>query len=69
MPPAAATRHDVLPGPRDGGVSGHAPLTHGTPGGGRTLTAALNHVDDAAPSMEAAFQQATQRLVSEVFGG
>jgi D-alanyl-D-alanine carboxypeptidase len=29
----------------------------------------LNYVDDAALSMAAAFQQATQRLVQEVFGG
>ncbi|GGL56314.1 hypothetical protein [Planomonospora parontospora] len=50
-------------------MAGHAALMYGTPGGGRTLTAAPNHVDDAAPSMGAAFQQATQRLVSEVFGG
>ncbi|TQS25205.1 alkaline D-peptidase, partial [Microbispora sp. KK1-11] len=37
--------------------------------GGKTLTAALNYVDDAAMSMGAAFQKATQRLVNEVFGG
>ncbi|GAA3162421.1 hypothetical protein [Nonomuraea salmonea] len=38
------------------------------PDGSKTLTAALNYVDDAALSLGAAFQQATQRLVAEVFG-
>ncbi|MEU4575153.1 serine hydrolase domain-containing protein [Nonomuraea sp. NPDC023979] len=52
----------------NGGMAGHAALMYGTPGGGRTLTAALNYVDDADMSMGAAFQQATQRLVAEVFG-
>ncbi|GAA5065404.1 hypothetical protein HNP84_006767 [Thermocatellispora tengchongensis] len=42
---------------------------YGTPDGRTTLTAALDHVDDAALSMGAAFQQATQRLLAEVFGG
>ncbi|MFD5129587.1 serine hydrolase domain-containing protein [Streptomyces olindensis] len=53
----------------NGGMAGHAALMYGTPGGGRTLTAALNYVDDAGLSMAAAFQKATQRLVTEVFGG
>ncbi|MDI3421043.1 hypothetical protein [Streptomyces luteolus] len=42
---------------------------YSTPDGSKTLTAALNYVDDAALSMAAAFHQATQRLVEEVFGG
>ncbi|MCD0442145.1 beta-lactamase family protein [Glycomyces sp. A-F 0318] len=53
----------------NGGISGHAGLMYGTPGGGTTLTASLNYVDDAGLSMAAAFQQATQRLVAAVFGG
>ncbi|GAA2864432.1 serine hydrolase domain-containing protein [Streptosporangium fragile] len=53
----------------NGGMAGHAALMYSTPDGGKTLTAALNYVDDAALSLAAAFQQATQRLVREVFGG
>ncbi|MCK2215290.1 beta-lactamase family protein [Actinomadura sp. ATCC 31491] len=53
----------------NGGMAGHAALMYSTPDGRRTLTAALNYVDDAAMSAAAAFQQATQRLVAEVFGG
>ncbi|MEV0230543.1 serine hydrolase domain-containing protein [Nonomuraea sp. NPDC050786] len=53
----------------NGGMAGHAALMYSTPDGSRTMTAALNYVDDAALSMAAAFQQATQRLVQEVFGG
>ncbi|MGW5266248.1 serine hydrolase domain-containing protein [Microbispora sp. NPDC004025] len=53
----------------NGGAAGHAALMYSTPDGGRTLTAALNYVDDAALSMGEAFQKATQRLVAEVFGG
>ncbi|NRQ37083.1 beta-lactamase family protein [Nonomuraea sp. NN258] len=53
----------------NGGAAGHAALMYSTPDGGKTLTAALNYVDDADMSLAAAFQQATQRLVSEVFGG
>ncbi|WP_189250910.1 serine hydrolase domain-containing protein, partial [Streptosporangium pseudovulgare] len=52
----------------NGGMAGHAALMYSTPDGRTTLTAALNYVDDAAMSMAAAFQQATQRLVAEVFG-
>ncbi|MEV5749648.1 hypothetical protein AB0L00_17665 [Actinoallomurus sp. NPDC052308] len=40
---------------------------YSTPDGSKTLTAALNYVDDAALSLATAFQQATQRLVTEVF--
>ncbi|MGW5630582.1 alkaline D-peptidase, partial [Streptosporangium sandarakinum] len=53
----------------NGGMVGHAALMYSTPDGGTTLTAALNYVDDTAMSVGAAFQQATQRLVTEVFGG
>ncbi|MFB4286222.1 serine hydrolase domain-containing protein [Nonomuraea sp. ATR24] len=52
----------------NGGMAGHAALMYSTPDGGTTLTAALNYVDDAALSLGPAFQQATQRLVTEVFG-
>ncbi|MGW2474859.1 serine hydrolase domain-containing protein [Streptomyces sp. NPDC001665] len=52
----------------NGGMAGHAALMYSTPDATRTLTAALNYVDDAALSMAAAFQQATQALVVEVFG-
>ncbi|GAA2672448.1 serine hydrolase domain-containing protein [Nonomuraea recticatena] len=52
----------------NGGMAGHAALMYSTPDGSRTLTAALNYADDAALSMGAAFQEATQRLVAEVFG-
>ncbi|MEV1169902.1 serine hydrolase domain-containing protein [Nonomuraea sp. NPDC049784] len=53
----------------NGGITGHAGLMYSTPDGGKTLTAALNYVDDATLSMAAAFQEGTQRLVQEVFGG
>ncbi|KUL34084.1 alkaline D-peptidase [Streptomyces sp. NRRL F-4489] len=53
----------------NGGMAGHAALMYSTPDGSKTLTAALNYVDDAALSMATAFQRATQRLVKEVFGG
>ncbi|MFE9404048.1 serine hydrolase domain-containing protein [Streptomyces sp. NPDC006530] len=52
----------------NGGMAGHAALMYSTPDGSRTLTAALNYVDDASMSMAQAFQQATQSLVQEVFG-
>ncbi|MFE6836939.1 alkaline D-peptidase, partial [Streptomyces sp. NPDC057705] len=53
----------------NGGAAGHGALMYSTPDGSRTLTAALNYVDDAAMSLAAAFQKATQGLVGEVFGG
>ncbi|CAM5294415.1 serine hydrolase domain-containing protein [Streptomyces violaceorubidus] len=53
----------------NGGMAGHAALMYSTPDGGKTLTAALNYVDDTAMSMAAAFQKATRTLVEEVFGG
>ncbi|WP_327725059.1 serine hydrolase domain-containing protein [Streptomyces europaeiscabiei] len=53
----------------NGGIAGHAALMYSTPDGSKTLTAALNYVDDAALSMAEAFHKATQSLVKEVFGG
>ncbi|WP_328925375.1 beta-lactamase family protein [Streptomyces sp. NBC_00190] len=53
----------------NGGMAGHAALMYSTPDGSKTLTAALNYVDDAALSLAGAFQKATQRLLKEVFGG
>jgi D-alanyl-D-alanine carboxypeptidase len=53
----------------NGGITGHAALMYSTPDGRKTLTAALNYVDDAAMSLAEPFQKATQRLVKEVFGG
>ncbi|RSN16221.1 alkaline D-peptidase [Nonomuraea sp. WAC 01424] len=53
----------------NGAAVGHAALMYSTPDGSRTLTAALNCVDDADLSIAAAFQNAQQRLLNEVFGG
>lgn len=53
----------------NGGVAGHAALMYSTPNGDKTLTGTLNYVDDAALSLAVPFQQATRRLVDEVFGG
>jgi D-alanyl-D-alanine carboxypeptidase len=53
----------------NGGIAGSAALMYSTPDGGKTLTAGLTYVDDAAQSMAEAFQKATRRLVEEVFGG
>ncbi|MEV7866398.1 serine hydrolase domain-containing protein [Streptomyces sp. NPDC088124] len=53
----------------NGGAAGHAALMYSTADGSKTLTAALNYVDDAAMSLAGAFQKAMQRLVDEVFGG
>lgn len=41
---------------------------YSTPDGSRTLTAALNYVDDAGMSLAAVFPAVTKRLVDEVFG-
>ncbi|WP_181849649.1 hypothetical protein [Streptomyces parvulus] len=46
----------------NGGMAGHAALMYSTPDGTRTLTAALNYVDDATLSMAQVFQRATQAL-------
>ncbi|GIF00414.1 serine hydrolase domain-containing protein [Paractinoplanes rishiriensis] len=53
----------------NGAAVGHAALMYSTPDGRKTLTAALNCVDDANLTIGAAFQNAQQRLVNEVFGG
>ncbi|MFI2334985.1 serine hydrolase domain-containing protein [Nocardia rhamnosiphila] len=53
----------------NGGAGGHAALMYSTPDGTATLTGTLNYVDDAALSLSAAFQEATRRLVGEVFDG
>jgi D-alanyl-D-alanine carboxypeptidase len=53
----------------NGASVGHAALMYGTPDGSKTLTAALNCVDDADLSIATAFQNAQQRLVNEVFCG
>lgn len=53
----------------NGGAAGHAALMYSTPDGGKILTAVLNHVDDAAMSLAAAFHTAQERFVEEVFGG
>jgi D-alanyl-D-alanine carboxypeptidase len=52
----------------NGAAVGHAALMYSTPDGSKTLTAALNCVDDADLSIAAAFQTAQRRLVNEVFG-
>ncbi|MGW0806680.1 serine hydrolase domain-containing protein [Nonomuraea sp. NPDC002799] len=53
----------------NGGHGGNGGLMYSTPDGRTTLTGSISYVDDAALSMGEAFQKATQRLVSEVFGG
>ncbi|MEV7099744.1 serine hydrolase domain-containing protein [Amycolatopsis sp. NPDC051045] len=51
----------------NGATVGHAALMYSTPDGSKTLTAALNCVDDAALAIASAFRNAQQRLVDEVF--
>ncbi|MEW1841483.1 serine hydrolase domain-containing protein [Nonomuraea angiospora] len=53
----------------NGGTVGSAALMYSTPDGSKTMTAALNSVDDADLSIAAAFQNAQQRLLNEVFHG
>ncbi|WP_188826666.1 serine hydrolase domain-containing protein [Nocardia camponoti] len=53
----------------NGGAAGQAALMYSTLDGRRTLTAALNYVDDSDLSLAVAFQVASQRLVGEVYGG
>ncbi|MDP9847426.1 serine hydrolase domain-containing protein [Streptosporangium lutulentum] len=53
----------------NGGIDGSAALMYSTPDGGKTLTASLTYVDDAAMSLAGEFQKATQKLVEEVFCG
>ncbi|TYB68656.1 beta-lactamase family protein [Nonomuraea sp. PA05] len=52
----------------NGGNAGQAALMLCTADGATSLTATLAYVDDAEMSMGAAFQQASQRLLAEVFG-
>ncbi|MGW5752486.1 serine hydrolase domain-containing protein [Nocardia rhamnosiphila] len=51
----------------NGAAVGHAALMYSTPDGSKTLTAALNCVDDPGLSIATAFRDAQQRLVDEVF--
>ncbi|WP_116201244.1 serine hydrolase domain-containing protein [Amycolatopsis circi] len=51
----------------NGAQGGHAALMYSTPDGSKTLTAALNCVDDAGMSVAAAFQGLQQKLLNEVF--
>ncbi|WP_280435226.1 serine hydrolase domain-containing protein [Nocardia carnea] len=51
----------------NGGNVGAAALMYSTPDGGKTLTAALNYVDDADMSLAAAFRNSQQILVDAVF--
>ncbi|MFD4594234.1 serine hydrolase domain-containing protein [Streptomyces rubiginosohelvolus] len=51
----------------NGGAAGHAALMFSTRDGSKTLTATLNYVDDADLSLSVPFQNAMQRLVTEVF--
>ncbi|MET7333974.1 serine hydrolase domain-containing protein [Nonomuraea sp. NPDC005650] len=51
----------------NGAAVGHAALMYSTPDGSKTLTAALNCVDDADLAIATAFRNAQQRLVNEVF--
>ncbi|PSL52006.1 D-alanyl-D-alanine carboxypeptidase [Saccharothrix carnea] len=52
----------------NGAAVGHAALMYSTPDGRKTLTAALNCVDDADLAIATAFRGAQARLVAEVFG-
>ncbi|WP_234980781.1 serine hydrolase domain-containing protein [Agromyces cerinus] len=52
----------------NGASVGHAALMYATPDGSKTLTAALNCVDDANLTVAAAFQGVQQRLLNETFG-
>ncbi|GAB7035868.1 hypothetical protein JCM4914_73290 [Streptomyces platensis subsp. malvinus] len=53
----------------NGAQGGSVALMYSTRDGSKTLTAGLNCVDDAELSLAAAFQNAQQRLVNEVFCG
>jgi D-alanyl-D-alanine carboxypeptidase len=52
----------------NGGAIGHGALMYVTADGSKSLTAALNYVDDADLSLAQAFQDVTKKLVEEVFG-
>ncbi|MFB9927977.1 serine hydrolase domain-containing protein [Amycolatopsis halotolerans] len=51
----------------NGAQGGHAALMYSTPDGTKTLTAALNCVDDASMSVAAAFQSVQRSLLRQVF--
>ncbi|WP_280399393.1 serine hydrolase domain-containing protein [Nocardia carnea] len=53
----------------NGGAAGHGALMFSTPDGSKTLTAAVNYIDDAEMSLSAEFQVAMQRLIDEFFTG
>jgi D-alanyl-D-alanine carboxypeptidase len=53
----------------NGAAVGHAALMYSTPDGSKTVTAALNAVDDANLTIAAAFQGAQQTILREVFTG
>jgi D-alanyl-D-alanine carboxypeptidase len=54
----------------NGASVGHAALMYSTPDGSKTLTAALNCVDDANMTLAAtSFHRTQQRLLAEVFDG
>ncbi|MFI1990483.1 serine hydrolase domain-containing protein [Actinoplanes sp. NPDC020271] len=53
----------------NGAAIGHAALMYSTPDGSKTLTAALNCVDDAGLSIGPAFRNAQHRLLDAVFDG
>lgn len=53
----------------NGATVGHAALMYSTLDGRKTLTAALNCVDDPGMSVATAFRTAQQRLVDAVFAG
>lgn len=52
----------------NGGIAGHGGLMYSNADGTRTLTAALNYVDDPALPLAEPYQKATRILVGLVFG-
>ncbi|HUQ60440.1 serine hydrolase domain-containing protein [Lentzea sp.] len=52
----------------NGGAMGHAALMYTTADGAKTLTVALNYVDDAGLSLSAVFQEVVKKLIAAVFG-
>ncbi|MFC9893360.1 serine hydrolase domain-containing protein [Nocardia sp. NPDC127579] len=52
----------------NGGHGGHGALMYSTVDGSKTMTAALNYIDDADLSLAGVFQAATTRLMTEIFG-
>ncbi len=53
----------------NGGHAGYATLMYSTPDGAKTMTASLTCVDDSVMSIGVPFQNAQQRLLTQVFGG